>query len=188
MKYGRNVGPSVSFTSSDSSGSFNRTPNKHLVLQDPQLNIEIPIYVIIPIHTPISGNYTLLGKNSLISLRRGLLLLKTISFLNDPKLLEWKSVLKIISESIDRLKNNSRSDISSSARWDNIVKYLSRSRRFISWVKIMKALNILKDEFPEIEVQSKSVFNSIKDLLEGTSRLAIKNSKTWDEDMREIPK
>ena len=188
MKYGRNIGPSLSFSSSDSSGTFNLSPNKNIVLQDPQLKIEIPIYLVIDSYIPIMGNNSIIWKNALISLRRGLLLLKTISFLNDPRLLEWKAVLKVISDSIFILKQNTKGDMTSHTRWANINQYLSRSRRFISWIKIMKALNILKDEFPIIEVQSKSVFMTIKELLEGNSRLALKDTKKWDEELREIPK
>ena len=187
MKHGRNVGPSLSFSSSDSSGTFNLSPYKNIVLQDPQLKITIPIYLVIDDYTPVSGNNSRAWENALISLRRGLLLLKTISFLNDPRILEWKSVLKVISDSVLILKQNTKCDMTSHTRWTNITQYLSRSRRFISWIKVMKALNILKDEFPIISVQSKSVFLSIKELLEGNSRLALKNAKKWDEELREIP-
>jgi hypothetical protein len=187
MKHGRNLGPSLSFSSSDSSGTFNLSPHKNIVLQDPQLKITIPIYLVIKDYTPITGNNSKAWENALISLRRGLLLLKTISFLNDPRILEWKSVLKVISDSVLNLKQNTKCDMTSHTRWSNIIQYLSRSRRFISWVKIMKALNVLKNEFPVISVQSKSVFDSIKELLEGNSRLALRNAKKWDEEMRELP-
>ena len=187
MKYGRKLGPSLSFSSSASSGTFNRNPYKNIVLQDPQLKIEIPIYLIIDDYTPITGNNSDAWNNALISLRRGLLLLKTLSLLNDPRLLEWKAVLKVISDSVTILKSNTRLDMTSQTRWANIHQYLSRSRRFISWIKIMKALNILKNEFPVVEVQSKSVFSSIKELLEGNSRLALRNTEKWDEELREIP-
>ena len=187
MKYGRNLGPSLSFSSSGSSGTFNLSPHKNIVLQDPRLKITIPIYLEINDYTPIAGNNSLAWENALISLRRGLLLLKTISFLNDPRILEWKSVLKVISDSVLNLKQNTNGDMTSHTRWANIIQYLSRSRRFISWVKIMKALNILKDEFPVISVQAKSVFVTIKELLEGNSRLALRNANKWDGEMREIP-
>ena len=187
MKFSRNIGPSLSFTSSEGSSTFNQTPNKYLALQDPRLGLEIPTYLLIKDYTPIKGNNSKNFNNSLISLRRGLLLLKTISFLNDPLLLEWKAVLKVITDSVSILKSNTKSDMTSHTRWSNISQYLSRTRRFVSWVKIMKALNILKDEFPIIEVQSKSVFMSVKELLEGNSRLALKDNKKWDEDMRLIP-
>ena len=187
MKYGRNLGPSISFSSTSSSGTFNTRPHKYLALQDPRLNITIPIYLNIDDYIPVTGNNSIAWDNALISLRRGLLLLKTLSFLNDPRLLEWKAVLKIIAESVNVLKENARGDMTSHTRWANIHQYLSRTRRFMSWIKIMKALNILKDEFPVIEVQSKSVFVSIKELLEGNSRLALRNSQKWDEELREIP-
>ena len=188
MKYGRNLGPSISFSSSNSSGTFNTRPYIYLVLQDNQLNIEIPIYLVIENYTSVTGNNSTAWENALISLRRGLLLLKTISFLNDPRLLEWKAVLKVISDSVSILKQNTTADMTSHTRWSNIHQYLSRSRRFVSWVKIMKALNILKNELPVIEVQSKSVFNSVKELLEGNSRLALKDPQKWDVELRDIPK
>ena len=188
MIYSRNVGPSLSFSSSNSSGTFNREPHKDLVLQDPRLKLEIPKYLIIENYTSITGNNTNSWNNGLVSLRRGLLLLKTLSLLNDPRLLEWKAVLKIISDSVGILKDNTKNNMTSHTRWSNITQYLSRTRRFMSWVKIMKALNVLKNEFPVIEVQSKSVFISVKELLEGNSRLALKDNKKWDEDMRNIPK
>jgi hypothetical protein len=187
MKYGRNIGPSLSFSSSGSSGTFNLNPYKNIVLQDPQLKTEIPTYLVIADYTPISGNNSKNWDDALISLRRGLLLLKTISFLNDPRLLEWKAVLKVILESVTILKQNTKCDMTSHTRWANITQYLSRSRRFISWINVMKALNILKNEFPVIEVQAKSVFTSVKELLEGSSRLAIRNTQKWDEELREIP-
>lgn len=187
MKYGRKIGPSMSFSSSGSSGTFNLSPYKNIVLQDPQLKTEIPIYLEINDYISIKGNKSRIWDSALISLRRGLLLLKTVSFLNDPRLLEWKAVLKVISDSIYILKQNTKCDMTSHTRWANINQYLSRSRRFITWIKIMKALNILKDEFPIIAVQSKSVFMSIKELLEGNSRLALKDPKKWDEELREIP-
>ena len=187
MSYGRKVGPSISFSSSGSSGTFNTSPNIKIVLQDPQLKVEIPTYLIIHDYTPVAGNNSIIWENGLISLRRGLLLLKTISFLNDPRLLEWKAVLKVISDSVYMLKENTKDNMSSHTHWVNIHQYLSRSRRFISWVKTMKALNILKNEFPAIEAQSKSVFMSIKELLEGKSRSALKNNEKWDEELRKIP-
>ena len=128
MKYGRKLGPSLSFSSSASSGTFNRNPYKNIVLQDPQLKIEIPIYLIIDDYTPITGNNSDAWNNALISLRRGLLLLKTLSLLNDPRLLEWKAVLKVISDSVTILKSNTRLDMTSQTRWANIHQYLFVSR------------------------------------------------------------
>ena len=188
MRFGRNLGKSLSFSSSENSEDFNRTPNINLVLQDPRLNIEMPIYFVIKNYPSIKGNNSVEWESSLISLRRGLLLLKTISFLNDPRKLEWLGVLKIIRDSVSVLKHNTRDDVTSAARWVNIVQYLTRSRRFLTWVKIMKSLNVLKNEFPEIEIQAKSVFMSIRELLQGNSRIAIRNNQKWDEDLRIIPK
>jgi hypothetical protein len=188
MKFGRNIGPSLTFSSSEESGTFNKTPHKSLVLQDPLLKTEIPKYLLIKDYTPVTGNNSATWDNALVTLRRGLLLLKTISFLNDPRLLEWKAVIKIIADSVIILKSNTKFDMTSHTRWSNILQYLSRTRRFVTWVKTMKALNILKNEFPVIETQSKSVFISIKELLEGNSRLALKDNKKWDEEMRNIPK
>ena len=188
MNYNRNVGKSLSFSSSDNSGEFNRTPNIDLVLQDPRLKILIPKYLVIENYTAIKGNKSKIWDSNIISLRRGLLLLKTISFLNDPRKLEWLAVLKVIRDSLEALNQNTRDHVTSRDRWGNIVQYLTRTRRFLTWVKIMKSLNVLKNEFPEIEIQAKSVFLSIKELLEGNSRLAIRNNQNWDEELRIIPK
>ena len=189
MEYRRNLGKAMSFSSSEESGDFPAEPYKDCILQDPQINIEIPNFIISDKFEPIIGNSSKAWEINLISLRRGLLLLKVLAQLNDPGNLEWISVLKIVKTAIESLKANSKDkQVSSVERWANITQYATRSRRFVTWIKVMKSLNILASEFPYILDHAKKLHVQIKELLTGQTRLSIKNRTLWDEELRKIPK
>jgi hypothetical protein len=188
MEYRRKLGTALSFSSSDESGQFPTEPYKDYILQDPQINIEIPKFILCIEFEAIKGNKSKAWEINLISLRRGLLLLRVLAQLNDPGNLEWISVLKIIKTSVESLKTNTKDEISSIARWANITQYASRSRRFVTWIKIMKSLNILAGEFPFILDHAKKLHAQIKELLTGQTRLAKQNQVIWDEELRRIPR
>ena len=75
----------------------------------------------------------------------------------------------------------------SSSRWDNIGKYLKRSRRVISWVKIMRAIGLLANEIPEVEPHTKALFMQMEKLMLGTTKFAIEDKTKWEEEMVKIP-
>jgi hypothetical protein len=189
MEYGRKVGNAISFSSSDESGEFPLEPYKDCILQDPQIKIEMPVFVVSEKFEAIMGNNSKAWEINLISLRRGLLLLKVLAQLNDPGNLEWISVLKIIKTAVESLKENSiGKEVSSTARWANITQYATRSRRFVTWIKVMKSLNVLTGEFPYILDHARKLHAQIKDLLTGQTRLSIQNRTLWDEELRKTPK
>ena len=188
MEFRRNVGASLDFSSSEESGQFPLEPYKDCILQDPQIKIQLPNFTQCTEFVPIKGNNSKSWDINLISLRRGLLLLRVLAQLNDPGNLEWISVLKIIKTAIESLKSNSKDEVSSTARWGNITQYATRSRRFITWIKIAKSLNILAGEFPYILDHAKKLHVQIKELLTGQTRLAKQNHTIWDEELRRIPK
>ena len=188
MEYRRNVGIALSFSSSEESGQFPTEPYKDCILQDPQIMLNIPKFVLSLDFEPIKGNNSKSWDINLISLRRGLLLLKMLAQLNDPGNLEWISVLKIIKTAIESLSSNSKNEVSSRMRWSNITQYATRSRRFVTWFKILKSLNVLAGEFPDIIDQAGKLHAQIKELLTGQTRLAKQNQQTWDEELRRIPR
>jgi hypothetical protein len=189
MEYRRNLGNALSFSSSEESGEFSRDPYKDYILKDSQITIEMPVFTVATEFKPISGNDSMAWKINLISLRRGLLLLKMLAQLNDPGNLEWISVLKIVKTAVESLRANSiEKDVSSCARWGNISQYATRSRRFITWIKVMKSLNILAGEFPDTLEHARKLHVQIRELLTGKTRLAIQNQTMWDEELRKIPK
>ena len=188
MEFRRKIGVALNFSSSEESLQFPIEPYKDCILQDPHINLELPKFTQCPEFEPIKGNNSKSWDINLISLRRGLLLLRVLAQLNDPGNLEWISVLKIIKTSIESLKGNSRDDVSSAARWGNITQYATRSRRFVTWYKVMKSLNILSGEFPFILDHAKKLHIQIKELLTGQTRLAKQNQKIWDEELRRIPR
>jgi hypothetical protein len=189
MEYRRNLGKAISFSSSEESYEFPTEPYKNCILQDPQIDIEIPVFITSKKFEPIIGNDSKAWDINLISLRRGLLLLKVLAQLNDPGNLEWISVLKIVKTAVESLRANSRGkEVSSIARWANITQYATRSRRFVTWIKVMKSLNILAGEFPYILDHAKKLHVQIKELLTGQTRLSIQNRTLWDEELRKIPK
>jgi hypothetical protein len=188
MEYRRQLGTAVCFSSSDESGEFPTEPYKDCILQDPQITLDIPKFTLSGDFEPIIGNNSKTWEINLISLRRGLLLLKVLAQLNDPGNLEWISVLRIVKISIESLKSNSKGEVSSTARWANITQYATRSRRFVTWLKIMKSLNVLAGEFPYILDHAKKLHIQIKELLTGQTRLAKQNQVIWDEELRRIPR
>lgn len=188
MEYRRQLGKALSFSSSDESGEFQTEPYKDYILQDPQITLTIPKFILISDFEPIKGNNSKTWEINLISLRRGLLLLRVLAQLNDPGNLEWISVLKIVKIAIESLKSNSKDDVSSMARWSNITQYATRSRRFVTWIKVMNSLNVLAGEFPYILDHAKKLHAQIKELLTGQTRLAKQNQVIWDEELRRIPR
>jgi hypothetical protein len=150
--------------------------------------MDIPKFILSPDFEPIIGNNTRSWDIHLISLRRGLLLLKVLAQLNDPGNLEWISVLKIIKTAIESLGSNSKNEVLSRTRWSNITQYATRSRRFVRWVKIMQSLSVLAEEFPYITDHARKLHTQIKDLLTGQTRLAKQNQQIWDEELRRIPR
>jgi hypothetical protein len=191
MEYRRTLGKSMSFTSSEasssSSGTFQTEPYKGYILQDPSIKLALPVFNIISNYDRIIGNNTKAWEINLISLRRGLLLLRVLAQLNDPGNLEWISVIKIIKTSIEALNSNTNHVVNSTTRWSNISQYLTRSRRFITWLKISKSLEILANEFPYITDPALKLHSQIKELLTGQTRLAKLDSIKWDEELRKIP-
>ena len=188
MEYRRQLGNAVCFSSSDESGEFPTEPYKDCILQDPQITLVIPKFILSDDFEPIKGNNSDAWKINLISLRRGLLLLKVLAQLNDPGNLEWISVLKIIKISLESLKSNSKNEVSSTARWSNITQYATRSRRFVTWIKVMQSMNVLAGEFPYILDHARKLHIQIKELLTGQTRLAKQDQATWDEELRRIPR
>jgi hypothetical protein len=188
MEFRRKIGTALNFSSSDESDQFPTEPYKDCILQDPRITIEIPNFIQSAEFEPVRGNNSKSWEINLISLRRGLLLLRVLAQLNDPGNLEWISVLKIIKTAVESLKCSTTNQISSISRWANITQYATRSRRFVTWIKVMKSLNILAGEFPFILDHAKKLHDQIKALLTGQTRLAKLNQITWDEELRKIPK
>ena len=189
MEYRRQLGIALTFSSSEESGEFPSNPYKDYILKDSQIAIEMPVFTVTTEFKPVTGNDSAAWKINLISLRRGLLLLKMLAQLNDPGNLEWISVLKIVKVAVESLKANSvEKDVSSCARWGNISQYATRSRRFVTWIKVMKSLNILAGEFPDTVEHARKLHVQIKELLTGQTRLAIQNQTIWDEELRKIPR
>ena len=191
MEFRRAIGKSVSFTSSEasssSSGTFQTEPYRNYILQDPSIKLEIPGFNVIANYEKIIGNDTKAWEINLISLRRGLLLLRVLAQLNDPGNLEWIAVIKIIKTSIEALNSNTNQMVNSTTRWANISQYLTRSRRFITWLKISRSLEILANEFPYITDPAIKLHTQIKELLTGQTRLAKLDSGKWDGELRIIP-
>jgi hypothetical protein len=191
MEYRRTLGKSLSFSSSEasssSSGTFQKEPYKSYILQDPSIKLTIPGFNIIANYEKIVGNDTKSWEINLISLRRGLLLLRILAQLNDPGNLEWISVIKIIKIAIEALNSNTKNNVDSVSRWSNIAQYLTRSRRFITWLKVCRALEILANEFPYVTDPASKLHDQIKELLTGQTRLAKLDSVKWDEELRKIP-
>ena len=192
MEFKRTLGKSISFTSSEasyeSSGTFPTEPYRNYILQDPSIKLDLPPLNIWDHNSEIKGNNSESWNINLISLRRGLLLLRVLAQLNDPGNLEWISVIKIVKTSIEALNSNTNDVINSLSRWSNISQHITRSRRFITWLKVMRSLEVLTNEFPYIRDHAKKLHTQIKDLLTGQTRLAKLDNKKWDEELRRIPK
>ena len=101
------IGPSMSFSSSESSG-FAARPYANYVLMDPRTNLDMPTYLLADEMEPIVGNNSRAWSLSIMSLRRGLLLLRTLSNLHDTNNLEMLGVLNIIRSSLENLKSNTQ--------------------------------------------------------------------------------
>lgn len=187
MEHARNVGQSVSF-SSDESGQVISISFSNYALKDPSLKTEIPKYLIINEYEKIIGdnsdNWTL-GLNAV---RRGLLLIRILGNLSDTGTLEWVPVLKIIKNGLELLNKHTKDRIVSYSHWENITKYVKRSRRFVTWIKIARSLSLLANEFPELEATISKTFDKCTEILRGNTRLACENQKLWEEQMKMIPR
>ena len=125
---------------------------------------------------------------NLVTLRRGIVFLKALSQVTNPGITEWSNIISIIRTSLKELRQQTKSCLNSSARWENIGIYLKRSRRVISWVKIGRCLSLLANEIPIIEPHTKALFTQIEKLLLGTSKFAELDKTKWEEDMLTIPR
>jgi hypothetical protein len=186
MEYPRKVGKIVSMSSSEESMREIYLSYEHLILQDPRIKLEFPTFVIIDC-TSMKINFKPLGQIFENSMRRGLALIRVMAHLNDPELSEWTHSIKVVSESLNNLSPLTKTPIQSSARWRHILQFISRSRRFVTWIKIMRQLPLLGNEFPGLRKEAKLLFDQIKLLMVGKSNIAKKDLKKWDEDMRKIP-
>ena len=142
MEFPRQLGRSISLTSSEESGST-INPYAGYICQDPKIKINMPNYIEMPdnsLEIKLTDSESIRASNSL---RRGLYMLRVLSNVSDPELTEWTHSLKIIIESLDIIRAKTTQTISSTTRWKNILQYISRSRRFITWIKIMKSLSYI---------------------------------------------
>jgi hypothetical protein len=102
---------------------------------------------------------------NLVSLRRGIVFLKALAQITNPGFTEWSNIINIIGLSLKELRQKTNMGLNSSARWENIGIYLKRSRRVITWVKIMRALSLLANEIPAIEQHTRALFNQLEKLM-----------------------
>ena len=176
-----------SFSSSENSISLFRN-NSTFVLQDPTLNIDMPTYAITDQMEPIIFENSDVTSVNLVSLRRGIVFLKALAQITNPGITEWSNIINIIRTSLKELRQKTKGCLNSSARWENIGIYLKRSRRVISWVKIMRALSLLGNEIPAIENHTKALFTQLEKLMLGTTKFAETDKLKWEEDMLTIPR
>jgi hypothetical protein len=176
-----------SFSSSENSFSLFRS-NSTFVLQDPTLNIDMPSYVITDQIDQIIFENSEVTTVNLVSLRRGIVFLKALAQITNPGITEWSSVINIIRTSLKELRQKTKMCLNSSSRWENIGIYLKRSRRVISWTKIMRALCLLGNEIPAIEHHTKALFIQLEKLMLGTTKFAEADKIKWEEDMLTIPR
>jgi hypothetical protein len=187
MEFPRPFVRQLSFSSSEGSFLLFRN-NSTFVLNDPTLNIDMPTYVITDQMTEVTFAKNDVTRANIISLRRGLCFLKALAQVTNPGITEWHNVLNIIRVSLKELRLHTEQCLNSTSRWENIGIYLKRSRRVISWVKVMKNLGLLANEIPEIESHAKSLFEQLEKLMLGTTRFAAEDKIKWEEDMLTIPR
>ena len=186
MEFPRKIGKTVVMSSSEESTSSIFLGYHNLILQDPRINLKLPKFLLIGTDD-IKVNIPPTGLIHIHSMQRGLALIRVLANLNDVELTEWKHATKVVTDSLSNLKPLVKNEINSTERWVHIVQYMSRSRRFISWLKIMRAIPVLVDEFPMLRRESKKLFDVIKDLLVGKTPIARRNLGKWEEEMRKIP-
>jgi hypothetical protein len=187
MNFERNVGRKISF-SSDESGQVICISLSKYALKDPSLKTIIPKYMIIKNFGKITGDNSEDWVKGINAIRRGLLLMRTLGNLSDLGTLEWVPILKMIKNGLDILQSHTKEKINSCSHWENISKYVKRSRRFVTWVKVAKCLSLLANEFPEIEPTIAPVYDKVTQLLRGDTRLAVQNPTKWEEEMKTIPR
>ena len=177
----------LSFSSSEGSFPLFRN-NSTYVLQDPSLNLDMPDYVLSEQYEKIVFFENDVTNINLITLRRGLIFLKAVAHLSDPAYPEWSNIVNIIRSSLNELRLQSDMCLNSYSRWDNIGRYLKRSRRVISWYKIMRSLTLLANEIPAVEAHTKALFSQMEKLMLGTTKFAIEDKNKWEEEMVKIPR
>ena len=92
-----------SFSSSENSFSLFRS-NSTFVLQDPTLNIDMPLYVITDQMQKIIFDDSDITSVNLVSLRRGLVFLKALAQITNPGFTEWSNIINIISIKQKKIK------------------------------------------------------------------------------------
>ena len=125
---------------------------------------------------------------NLTTLRRGLTFMKALAQITNPGYTEWSNVCHIIRTSLKALRQQTKMCLNASSRWENIGIYLKRSRRVISWVKIMRSMNLLGNEIPAVEQHTRSLFTQLEKLMLGTTKFAELDKIKWEEDMLTIPR
>ena len=142
MLFPRKVRSAISFTSSEGSG-LPINPYAGYICQDPSIKMEIPSLVILPpCEMQIIMN-CVMKTRLLNTLRRGLILIRVLSNLNDPEITEWVHAIKVVTDTLDKIRTRTSVMIHSIDRWKNILCYITRSRRFVTWHKIMRHLGLL---------------------------------------------